>query len=94
LKGAKQISLKVDVESVEPLITPLGGWSARCNGPEFAQFDIKHVQITCDGCGEKTELEFVDANGDTQNNALKAMVLSGWHATARQQICPNCKEGK
>jgi len=91
LKGAKQLSMAVTVEHVEPLITPLGGWSAACSGPNHAQFDIKNAQITCDQCHQVTDLEFVDFDGNTQENALAGMQAAGWQASAETQICPKCK---
>lgn len=89
VKGAKQLSLRLAVVAVEPLITPLGGWSARCKGPEQAQFDVRSADITCDQCGTKHHLEFV-TTVDVQQDAVAAMNHQGWRASLHEQICPDC----
>ncbi|NVK38545.1 MAG: hypothetical protein HWE18_11530 [Gammaproteobacteria bacterium] len=89
IKGSKQMSLILPVMSVEPLITPLGAWSARCKGPNQAQFDVRSADIVCDECSTHYEMEFVVV-GDVQLAAIEAMNHQGWQASLEQQICPNC----
>lgn len=92
LKGATQMSLRLEVESIEPLINPIGAWNARCKGPSQAQFDIKKADITCDDCGQVSSLEFVDFGKETQHDAIVGMNKAGWQATKARQICPKCKK--
>lgn len=91
LKGAKQISLRLEVQVVEPLITPVGAWSAKCLGPHQAQFDIKTAEVTCDHCGKQEVIEFIDFGNHTQANALAGMNKAGWLANEDEQICPSCR---
>lgn len=91
VKGSKQLSMQLKVDSVAPLITPIGSWSARCKGPDQAQFNVKFAQITCDACKQAYELEFIDFSGDTQADAIAGMNKQGWHATLERQVCPACQ---
>lgn len=90
IKGSKQMCLRLPVQKVEPLITPLGGWSATCDGPEYREFLIKTMEINCDQCGTDYKLEFVAFSGDDNADALAAMSKQGWSATIEKQICPKC----
>ena len=94
VKGSKQISLKMRVEDVQPLITPLGAWSARCEGPKQKEFNLKNIEACCDQCATQSELEFIAFSGDDRSDALAAMNLAGWEATLERQICPACKSNK
>lgn len=94
VKGSKQLSLQLKVLDVEPLITPIGGWSAKCAGPAQAQFNVKFADITCDACREITTLEFIDFSGDTQADAIAGMNKQGWDACVDKQICPSCSNKK
>ena len=93
VKGSKQISLKMRVIEVQSLITPLGAWSARCEGPEQKEFNLKNIEACCDQCGADSQLEFIGFSGDDQSDALAAMKLAGWDATLERQVCPVCKSG-
>lgn len=93
VKGSKQLSMMLQVESAEPLITPLGGWSAKCEGPAQAEFNVKFANINCDNCHQAYELEFIDYSGDTQSDAIAGMNKQGWQANSDKQICPECKAG-
>jgi hypothetical protein len=94
VKGAKNTSLKMRVEKVDPLITPLGSWSAVCQGPKYKEFDLKNIEANCDACGQDYQLEFIGFSGDHQADALSAMRMQGWNATLDKQVCPNCtKQG-
>jgi hypothetical protein len=90
IKGSKQMSLKMVVQTVEPLITPVGAWSARCLGPSQREFSLKNIDACCDQCGEDSQLEFIAFSGNDQNDALAAMNLAGWNATFEKQVCPKC----
>jgi len=90
VKGSKQLSLKMVVQEVEPLITPIGAWSARCAGPNQREFSLKNIDACCDQCGEESQLEFIAYSGDDQNDALAALNLAGWSATFEKQVCPKC----
>lgn len=91
VKGAKRVSLKMQVEKVDALITPVGSWSAVCMGPKQREFDLKNIQANCDQCHKDFQLEFIAFSGDDQSDALDAMNLQGWHANMDQQICPDCR---
>ena len=90
VKGSKQLSLKMAVKEVSPLITPVGAWSATCNGPKQREFNLKNIQACCDECKENSELEFISFSGDDQADAVAALNLAGWDATVERQICPKC----
>lgn len=90
IKGSRQMSLKMVVQAVEPLITPVGAWSARCLGPSQREFSLKNIDACCDQCGEDSQLEFIAFSGNDQNDALAAMNLAGWNATFEKQVCPKC----
>ena len=92
VKGSQQLSLQLKVLAVEPLITPVSGWSAKCDGPAQAQFNVKFADITCDTCHEITSLEFIDFSGDTQADAIAGMNKQGWDASIEKQICPTCSD--
>ena len=95
VKGSKQLSMQLTVMDVSPLITPIGAWSARCNGPAQAQFNVKFAEITCDQCRQAYTLEFIDFSNDTQADAIAGMNKQGWNANLAEQICPSCySEGK
>lgn len=90
VKGSKQISLKMRVLDVQPLITPLGAWSARCEGPAQKEFNLKNIEACCDQCAAESQLEFIEFSGDDQSDALAAMNLAGWDASLERQVCPSC----
>lgn len=90
VKGAKNTSLKMLVEKVDPLITPVGSWSAVCQGPVEREFNLKNIEANCDTCGKDYKLEFVAYSNDDQKDALAALNMQGWRADAAAQICPNC----
>lgn len=90
VKGSKQLSMQLNVVQVSPLITPIGGWNAKCEGPAQAQFDVRFAEITCDECKQAYALEFIDYSGDTQADAISGMNIQGWNANLEQQICPSC----
>ncbi len=92
VKGSKQLSMQLKVDTVEPLITPIGSWSAKCEGPAQAQFNVRFANITCDFCRQSYELEFIDFSGDTQVDAIAGMNKQGWQATLEQQVCPKCTD--
>ena len=90
VKGSRQLSLKMEVKAVSPLITPVGAWSATCDGPKQREFNLKNIQACCDECKENSELEFISFSGDDQTDAVAAMNLAGWKATLQRQVCPKC----
>ena len=93
VKGSKQISLKMRVTDVQPLITPLGAWSARCEGPAQKEFNLKNIEACCDQCAAESGLEFIGFSGDDQSDALAGMNLAGWNASLEKQVCPVCNKG-
>jgi hypothetical protein len=94
VKGAKNTSLKMKVEKVDPLITPIGSWSAVCIGPKYKEFDLKNIEASCDTCKQSYHLEFIAYSGDQQQDALNGMKMQGWDATLDSQVCPSCMHEK
>ncbi|MFT6326439.1 MAG: hypothetical protein ACJAYK_001420 [Crocinitomicaceae bacterium] len=92
VKGAKNTSLKMKVEKVDPLITPIGSWSAVCIGPEYKEFDLKNIEASCDTCGQSYQLEFIAYSDNLQQDALEAMKMQSWKATSDKQVCPSCPD--
>jgi hypothetical protein len=90
VKGAKYTSLKMKVIKVDPLITPIGSWSAVCEGPKYKEFDLKNIEATCDVCNQSYSLEFIAYSNDQQADALNGMKMQGWDATLERQVCPSC----
>ena len=90
VKGSKQLSLKMEVQSVESLITPENAWSALCIGPDFQEFNLRSVDACCDSCNEKSLLEFIAFSGDDNKDAVSGMSLAGWQASLERQMCPKC----
>jgi hypothetical protein len=90
VKGAKYTSLKMKVIKVDPLITPIGSWSAVCEGPKYKEFDLKNIEATCDVCNQLYSLEFIAYSNDQQADALNGMKMQGWDATLERQVCPSC----
>ena len=94
IKGSKQMSLRLPIQKVEPLITPLGAWSATCQGPAQKEFLLKAMDINCDNCQQPSHLEFVVFSGDDNQDALAAMNYLGWRASMEKQVCPKCIKGQ
>lgn len=92
IKGSKQMSLKLPVKTVSPLITPVGAWSAECKGPDVKEFQLRQVQVCCDVCAKSESVEFVEYSDDFNRDALSGLELLGWDANAERQICPDCRE--
>ena len=90
VKGSTQISLRMQVKKVEPLITPSDAWSAECLGPEVREFELKNMNACCDACSKEYQLEFIAFRADDQADAIAAMTMRGWNANADKQICPSC----
>lgn len=62
LKGSKDLSMRLTVESVRHLINPRGQWVAVASGPVFNELEILTWQVACDSCDAVLDFEFaVDA---------------------------------
>jgi len=90
VKGSKQLSLALPVKSVTSLITPIDGWSAECDGPALKEFQLRTVEVCCDGCGHQASVEFLQFSPDFNADALRALSMLGWQADEASQNCPTC----
>ena len=58
LKGSKDLSMRLTVETVRHLINPPGQWTAMTTGPVFGELAIHTWQVNCDSCDTVLEFEF------------------------------------
>ncbi len=93
VKGALHTSLKLVVLSVEPMITPVGAWQAKCQGPDVNEFSLRRLDVCCDRCHVSSQMEFVQFTDDQRQDAIEAMKGQGWLASMQEQICPECLKG-
>ena len=90
VKGARMISLKLRVISVNELISPTGAWKANCQGPDVKEFNLRCLDVCCDECKEISQLEFVEYSDSIEMDAVKALGQQGWLASLDRQVCPEC----
>ncbi|MFD2641310.1 hypothetical protein [Pseudomonas japonica] len=96
LKGSKDLSMRLTVDSVRHLINPRGQWVAVATGPVFGELAIHQWQVNCDGCQATLDFEFaVDAKlgKKAQQPAAVARITElGWLSKGDKHLCPQCRE--
>ncbi|ROL66375.1 hypothetical protein [Pseudomonas vranovensis] len=96
LKGSKDLSMRLTVESVRHLINPTGQWVAVASGPVFGELAIHTWEVNCDSCQANLSFEFaVDAKLGikAQQPAASARIAElGWISRGDKHLCPKCKE--
>ncbi len=96
LKGSKDLSMRLTVESVRHLINPRGQWVAVASGPVFGELEILTWQVKCDACEAVLDFEFaVDGklgNKARQPAARARIAELGWVSRGEQHLCPRCQE--
>jgi len=96
LKGSKDLSMRLTVETVRHLINPTGQWVAVASGPVFGELAIHQWQVNCDNCQASLDFEFaVDAKlgKKAQQPAASARIAElGWISRGDKHLCPTCKE--
>lgn len=96
LKGSKDLSMRLTVDSVRHLINPRGQWVAVATGPIFGELAIHQWQVQCNGCAAELDFEFaVDAKlgKKAQQPAAVAQIAElGWVTKGEKHLCPKCRE--
>ncbi|MFK2912117.1 hypothetical protein [Pseudomonas sp. 3HC3] len=96
LKGSKDLSMRLTVESVRHLINPRGQWVAVASGPVFNELEILTWQVECDNCDAVLRFEFaVDAKlgkAARQPAASARIAELGWASRGEKHLCPRCQE--
>lgn len=95
LKGSRELSMTLDVESVRHLINPPGQWTAMTRGPAFRELAILTWQVDCDACGKRLDFEFAAdaALGEKARPAAAEARISelGWLNEQGKHLCPACQ---
>ncbi|MGN7739417.1 hypothetical protein ACTJKT_05405 [Pseudomonas sp. 22526] len=95
LKGSKDLSMRLTVETVRHLINPVGQWVAVARGPVFGELAIHQWQVNCDSCATELSFEFaVDAKlgSKVQKPAASARIAElGWIGQGEKHLCPKCQ---
>jgi len=96
LKGSKDLSMRLTVESVRHLINPRGQWVAVASGPAFKELEILNWQVKCDSCQAVLDFEFA-VDGKLGNKAHKPAATArvaelGWTSKGDKHLCPHCQE--
>jgi len=95
LKGSKDLSMRLAVESVRHLINPHGQWVAVASGPVFNELEILNWKVKCNSCQTELDFEFaVDAklgNKARQPAASARIADLGWTSRGEQHLCPACQ---
>ncbi|ROM62669.1 hypothetical protein BK653_28220 [Pseudomonas brassicacearum] len=96
LKGSKDLSMRLTVDTVRHLLKPMGQWTAMTTGPVFGELAIHTWQVNCDGCAKALSFEFaVDAKlgVKAQKPAANARIAElGWTSVGEKHLCPKCQE--
>lgn len=96
LKGSKDLSMRLTVDTVRHLLKPIGQWTAMTTGPVFGELAIHTWQVKCDQCAKALSFEFaVDAKLGTkaQKPAATARIAElGWTSDGERHLCPKCRE--
>ncbi|MBF8780771.1 hypothetical protein [Pseudomonas fulva] len=96
LKGSRELSMRLVVESVRHLINPSGQWVAVASGPVFNELEIRQWQVKCDRCQSVLDFEFaVDAKlgAKARQSAASARIAElGWASQGERHLCPDCQE--
>jgi hypothetical protein len=86
LKGSKDLSMRLTVESVRHLINPRGQWVAVASGPVFNELEILTWQVACDSCDAVLDKK-------ARQPAASARVAElGWASRGEKHLCPRCQE--
>lgn len=95
LKGSKDLSMRLTVESVRHLINPRGQWVAVASGPVFNELEILNWKVKCNSCQAELDFEFaVDGklgNKARQPAASARIAELGWSSRGDQHLCPACQ---
>jgi hypothetical protein len=96
LKGSKDLSMRLTVDTVRHLLKPMGQWTAMTTGPVFGELAIHTWQVKCDQCAKELSFEFaVDAKLGTkaQKPTASARIAElGWTTDGEKHRCPKCQE--
>jgi len=96
LKGSKDLSMRLTVDTVRHLLKSMGQWTAMTTGPVFGELAIHTWQVNCDGCAKELSFEFaVDAKlgVKAQKPAASARIAElGWATAGEKHLCPTCRE--
>ncbi|AUM71283.1 hypothetical protein [Pseudomonas fluorescens] len=96
LKGSKDLSMRLTVDTVRHLLKPMGQWTAMTTGPVFGELAIHTWQVNCDGCAKELSFEFaVDAKlgVKAEKPAATARIAElGWATVGEKHLCPKCQE--
>jgi hypothetical protein len=96
LKGSKDLSMRLTVDTVRHLLKPIGQWTAMTTGPVFGELAIHTWQVKCDQCAKELSFEFaVDAKLGTKARkpAASARIAElGWTTDEEKHRCPKCQE--
>ncbi len=96
LKGSKDLSMRLMVDTVRHLINPVGQWVAVASGPVFGELAIHQWQVNCDSCSKQLDFEFaVDAKlGEkARKPAASARIAElGWSSEGEHHRCPKCQQ--
>ncbi|MFB4393000.1 MULTISPECIES: hypothetical protein [unclassified Pseudomonas] len=95
LKGSKDLSMRLSVDTVRHLINPRGQWVAVASGPVFNELEILTWKVKCDACEAALEFEFaVDAKLGKKGHqpaASARIVELGWVNENGRHLCPACQ---
>ncbi|MEH6352365.1 hypothetical protein [Pseudomonas sp. 3JA] len=96
LKGSKDLSMRLTVDTVRHLLKPMGQWTAMTTGPVFGELAIHTWQVNCDSCAKELSFEFaVDAKlgVKAEKPAASARIAElGWITVGEKHLCPKCQE--
>ncbi|BBP57846.1 hypothetical protein [Pseudomonas sp. St316] len=96
LKGSKDLSMRLTVDTVRHLLKPMGQWTAMTTGPVFGELAIHTWQVNCDSCAKELSFEFaVDAKlgVKAEKPAATARIAElGWTTVGEKHLCPKCRE--
>ncbi|SFW81561.1 MULTISPECIES: hypothetical protein [Pseudomonas] len=96
LKGSKDLSMRLTVDTVRHLLKPMGQWTAMTTGPVFGELAIHTWQVNCDACAKALSFEFaVDAKlgVKAEKPAASARIAElGWTTAGEKHLCPTCQE--
>ncbi|WP_339475171.1 MULTISPECIES: hypothetical protein [unclassified Pseudomonas] len=96
LKGSKDLSMRLTVDTVRHLLKPMGQWTAMTTGPVFGELAIHTWKVSCDACAKELNFEFaVDAKlgVKAEKPAATARIAElGWTSVGEKHLCPQCQE--
>ena len=90
LKGSKDLSMRLTVESVRHLINPRGQWVAVASGPVFNELEIHQWQVKCDRCETVLDFEFAaEAKLGKTVDGIAVLVQAGSQADRIGKLQPH-----